>query len=158
MDKRLLLASPHMSGEGYELEYINDAFRKNWIAPLGENVNEFEKAMGTYMGKGYPVALSAGTAALHLAMILAGVKRGDAVFCQSLTFSASANPVVYCGAKPVFIDSERETWNMDPAALLPQGDIDLLFFRLRLGCICRGRLGLRRRCCGPCAGAAPGQG
>ena len=117
MDKRLLLASPHMSGEGYELEYINDAFRKNWIAPLGENVNEFEKAMGTYMGKGYPVALSAGTAALHLAMILAGVKRGDAVFCQSLTFSASANPVVYCGAKPVFIDSERETWNMDPAAL-----------------------------------------
>ena len=83
MDKRLLLASPHMSGEGYELEYINDAFRKNWIAPLGENVNEFEKAMGTYMGKGYPVALSAGTAALHLAMILAGVKRGDAVFCQS---------------------------------------------------------------------------
>ena len=117
MDKRLLLASPHMSDEGYELEYINDAFQKNWIAPLGENVNEFEKAMGAYMGKGYPVALSAGTAALHLAMLLAGVKSGDTVFCQSLTFSASANPVVYCGAKPVFIDSERETWNMDPAAL-----------------------------------------
>lgn len=72
MDKRLLLASPHMSDEGYELEYIQDAFRKNWIAPLGENVNEFEKAMSDYMGKGYPVALSAGTAALHLAMILAG--------------------------------------------------------------------------------------
>lgn len=117
MDKRLLLASPHMSDEGYELEYINDAFRKNWIAPLGENVNEFEKAMCAYMGKGYPVALSAGTAALHLAMILADVKPGDTVFCQSLTFSASANPVTYCGAKPVFIDSERETWNMDPAAL-----------------------------------------
>lgn len=117
MDKRLLLASPHMSDEGYELEYINDAFRKNWIAPLGENVNEFEKAMCAYMGKGYPVALSAGTAALHLAMILAGVKPGDTVFCQSLTFSASANPIAYCGAKPVFIDSERETWNMDPAAL-----------------------------------------
>ena len=117
MDKRLLLASPHMSDEGYELEYIHDAFRKNWIAPLGENVNEFEKAMGEFMGKGYPVALSAGTAALHLAMILAGVKAGDTVFCQSLTFSASANPVAYCGAKPVFIDSERETWNMDPAAL-----------------------------------------
>lgn len=117
MDKRLLLASPHMSDEGYELEYIHDAFRKNWIAPLGENVNEFEKAMGAYMGKGYPVALSAGTAALHLAMILAGVKPGDTVFCQSLTFSASANPVAYCGAKPVFIDSERETWNMDPVAL-----------------------------------------
>ena len=117
MDKRLLLASPHMSDEGYELEYIHDAFQKNWIAPLGENVNEFEKAMGEFMGKGYPVALSAGTAALHLAMILAGVKAGDTVFCQSLTFSASANPVVYCGAKPVFIDSERQTWNMDPAAL-----------------------------------------
>ena len=117
MDKRLLLASPHMSDEGYELEYIHDAFQKNWIAPLGENVNEFEKAMGEFMGKGYPVALSAGTAALHLAMILAGVKTGDTVFCQSLTFSASANPVAYCGAKPVFIDSERETGNMDPAAL-----------------------------------------
>ena len=100
MDKRLLLASPHMSDEGYELEYIHDAFQKNWIAPLGENVNEFEKAMGEFMGKGYPVALSAGTAALHLAMILAGVKTGDTVFCQSLTFSASANPVAYCGAKP----------------------------------------------------------
>ena len=117
MDKRLLLASPHMSDEGYELEYIHDAFRKNWIAPLGENVSEFEKTMGAYMGRGYPVALSAGTAALHLAMILADVKPGDTVFCQSLTFSASANPVAYCGAKPVFIDSERETWNMDPVAL-----------------------------------------
>ncbi len=80
MDKRLLLASPHMSDEGYELEYIHDAFQKNWIAPLGENVNEFEKAMGEFMGEGYPVALSAGTAALHLAMILAGVKAGDTVF------------------------------------------------------------------------------
>ena len=78
-----MLASPHMSDEGYELEYIHDAFQKNWIAPLGENVNEFEKSMGAYMGKGYPVALSAGTAALHLAMILAGVKPGDTVFCQS---------------------------------------------------------------------------
>lgn len=117
MEKRLLLSSPHMSDEGYELEYIQDAFRKNWIAPLGENVNEFESAMGAYLGEGYPVALSAGTAALHLALLLAGVKPGDLVFCQSLTFSASANPVVYCGATPVFIDSERETWNMDPAAL-----------------------------------------
>lgn len=97
MDSRILLASPHMSDEGYELEYIHDAFRKNWIAPLGENVNEFEKAMGTYVGAGFPVALSAGTAALHLAMILAGVKPGDLVFCQSLTFSASANPVAYLG-------------------------------------------------------------
>ncbi len=117
MGKRLLLSSPHMSDEGYELEYIHDAFRKNWVAPLGENVNEFEKSMGAFLGTGYPVALSAGTAALHLAMILSDVKPGDKVFCQSLTFSATANPIVYCGAKPVFIDSERETWNMDPEAL-----------------------------------------
>ena len=101
MDKRLLLASPHMSDEGYELEYIHDAFRKNWIAPLGENVVGFEKSMGEYIGKGFPVALSAGTAALHLAMLLAGIKPGDMVFCQSLTFSASANPIVYVGAKYV---------------------------------------------------------
>ena len=117
MAKRILLSSPHMSDEGYELEYIHDAFSKNWIAPLGENVNEFEKAMGGYIGAGHPVALSAGTAALHLSMILAGVKAGDKVFCQSLTFSASANPVTYVGAEPVFIDSDYETWNMDPAAL-----------------------------------------
>ena len=117
MTNRILLSSPHMSDEGYELEYIHDAFNKNWIAPLGENVNEFEKTMAAYMGEGYPVALSAGTAALHLSMILAGVKPGDKVFCQSLTFSASANPVTYVGAEPVFIDSDYETWNMDPVAL-----------------------------------------
>lgn len=117
MVKPILLSSPHMSEENYELEYIHDAFRKNWIAPLGENVNEFEKAVGDYINWGHPVALSAGTAALHLSMILAGVKPGDKVFCQSLTFSASANPVAYVGAEPVFIDSDRETWNMDPAAL-----------------------------------------
>ena len=117
MAKSILLSSPHMSDEGYELEYIHDAFNKNWIAPLGENVNEFEKAMGAYVGGGYPVALSAGTAALHLSVILAGVKAGDKVFCQDLTFSASCNPVAYLGAQPVFIDSERDTWNMDPVAL-----------------------------------------
>ena len=117
MNNRLFLSSPHMSDEGYELQYIQDAFQKNWIAPLGENVNEFEKAMQEYIGTGYTVALSAGTAALHLSMILAGVKPGDMVFCQDLTFSASANPVAYVGAEPVFIDSERDTWNMDPAAL-----------------------------------------
>ena len=117
MTNRILLSSPHMSDEGYELEYIHDAFNKNWIAPLGENVNEFEKTMDAYMGEGYPVALSAGTAALHLSMILSGVKPGDKVFCQSLTFSASANPVTYVGAEPVFIDSDYETWNMDPVAL-----------------------------------------
>ena len=117
MEGRILLSSPHMSDEGYELEFVHDAFKKNWIAPLGENVNEFEKAIGGYIGEGYPVALSAGTAALHLSMILAGVGRGDMVFCQSLTFSASCNPIAYLGAEPVFIDSDRETWNMDPAAL-----------------------------------------
>lgn len=117
MASRILLSSPYMSDEGYELEYIQDAFNKNWIAPLGENVNEFEKTMGRFMGAGHPVALSAGTAALHLGMILAGVRAGDKVFCQSLTFSASANPVTYVGAEPVFIDSDYETWNMDPKAL-----------------------------------------
>ena len=117
MGNRILLASPHMSEEGYELEYIHDAFNKNWIAPLGENVNEFEKAMEQYLRQNHPVALSSGTAALHLSMILAGVQPGDKVFCQDLTFSASANPVAYLGAEPVFIDSERDTWNMDPAAL-----------------------------------------
>ena len=106
MNNRIYLSSPHMSSEGYELEYIHDAFQKNWIAPLGENVTKFENAMADYMGGGYPVALASGTAALHLAMILAGVGPGDLVFCQSMTFSASANPIVYLGAKPVFIDSE----------------------------------------------------
>ena len=117
MVKRIYLSTPHMSEEGFELEYIHDAFTKNWVAPLGENVNEFEHTVGAYLGSGYPVALSSGTAALHLGMILAGVKAGDKVFCQSLTFSASANAVVYAGAEPVFIDSECESWNMDPDAL-----------------------------------------
>lgn len=115
--KRILLSSPHMSDEGFELEYIQDAFNKNWIAPLGENVNEFENAMKEFINADNIVALSAGTAALHLAMILCNVKRGDKVFCQSLTFSASANPISYVGAEPVFIDSERDSWNMSPLAL-----------------------------------------
>ena len=117
MTKQILLSSPHMSDEGYELEYIHDAFNKNWIAPLGENVNEFEKSISAYMNCDYTVALSAGTAALHLSMILAGVKPGDKVFCQSLTFASSVNPAIYLGAEPVFIDSDRQTWNMDPVAL-----------------------------------------
>ena len=114
---RIFLSSPHMSDEGYELQFVHDAFEKNWIAPLGENVKGFESELGQFLGAENTVALSAGTAALHLSMILAGVGRGDRVFCQDLTFSASANPIVYAGAEPVFIDSERETWNMDPAAL-----------------------------------------
>lgn len=116
MEKRIFLSSPHMSDEGYELTYIHDAFQKNWIAPLGENVNEFEKVIGSYIGKEYAVALASGTAALHLALLQLGVGGGDLVFCQDLTFSASANPIAYVGAKPVFIDCERDTWNMDPRA------------------------------------------
>ena len=116
-NKRIYLSSPHMSSEGYELAYIQDAFDKNWIAPLGENVTEFENAVKEYTGSTAAVALSAGTAALHLSMILSGIGKGDLVFCQSLTFSASVNPVAYLGARPVFIDSEKETWNMDPVAL-----------------------------------------
>lgn len=117
MMKQILLASPHMSDEGYELAYVHEAFDKNWIAPLGENVNQFEKAIGQYMGRDHTVALSSGTAALHLAMIQAGVGPGDLVFCQDMTFIASVNPVRYLGAELVLIDSERRSWNMDPAAL-----------------------------------------
>lgn len=117
MDGKILLSSPHMSKEGFELAYIQDAFQKNWIAPLGENVTEFENAVCSYTGGKYAVALSSGTAALHLALILAGVGKGDRVFCQDLTFAASANPICYLGAQPVFIDSELDTWNMDPEAL-----------------------------------------
>ena len=118
-----MLSSPHMSEEGYELGFVQDAFQKNWIAPLGENVTEFERAVCDYTGIDYAVALSSGTAALHLALIVAGVCKGDRVFCQDLTFAASANPICYLGAEPVFIDSEEETWNMDPEAL--QRAIDL---------------------------------
>lgn len=102
---------------GEELEYVHEAFDTNWVAPLGPNVNEFEKEVAAYVGGGYASALSSGTAAIHLALIIAGVKRDDIVFAQSLTFSATVNPAVYLGAKPVFIDSEKESWNMDPAAL-----------------------------------------
>lgn len=117
MNKRIMLATPHMSDEGYELEYIKDAFEKNWIAPLGENVTHFEHDIAEYTGAEQAVALSSGTAALHMSMLLAGVRPGDLVFCQSLTFSASVNPVTYVGGSPVFIDSEADTWNIDPAAL-----------------------------------------
>lgn len=114
-NEKILLASPHMCGE--EMKYIQLAFDTNWVAPLGANVTGLENDICTYTGAEYAVALSSGTAALHLALIDAGVRAGDKVFCQSLTFSASTNPIVYLGAEPVFIDSERETWNIDPAAL-----------------------------------------
>lgn len=113
--KRIYLSSPTMHGE--ELAYINEAFATNWVAPLGPNVNEFEKELSDYVGGGYAAALSAGTAAIHLALLLAGVGRDDIVFGTSMTFAATVNPIVYVGARPVFIDSEEETWNMDPEAL-----------------------------------------
>ena len=117
MEKRIFLASPHMSEEGYEKEYIKEAFDTNWIAPLGENVNKFEEELAHYVGAKYGAALSAGTAAIHMALKALDVKEGDIVFCSTLTFSATANPIIYQNATPVFIDCDRETWNMDPEAL-----------------------------------------
>ncbi|MFU1796332.1 aminotransferase class I/II-fold pyridoxal phosphate-dependent enzyme [Paenibacillus azoreducens] len=113
--ERIYLSSPHMSG--YEQQYINDAFEKNWIAPLGENVDQFEAEVMKYVGSQGALALSSGTAAIHLALLLLGVERDDIVFCSSLTFIASANPILYQGATPVLIDSEPESWNMSPIAL-----------------------------------------
>lgn len=113
--EKIWLSSPHMSGR--EREYVKDAFDTNWIAPLGPHVNGFEEALQEYTGAKAAAALSSGTAALHLALILLDVKPGDTVICQSMTFSASANPIVYQGAEPVFVDSEAGTWNMDPEAL-----------------------------------------
>lgn len=117
MKQHIFLSSPHMSEEGYEQEYIKEAFDTNWIAPLGKNVTEFENEMATKLGAGKAVALSAGTAAIHMALKAIGVSQGDVVFCQSLTFSATANPIVYEKATPVFIDSDAESWNMSPEAL-----------------------------------------
>ena len=117
MSKRIYLASPHMSKEGYEQKYVKEAFDTNWIAPLGENVNKFEEELANYVGAKYAAALSAGTAAIHMAFKALDVKKGDIVFCSDLTFSATANPIIYQNATPVFIDSEKETWNMDPKAL-----------------------------------------
>lgn len=115
MSKRIYLSSPTMHGE--EQRYIKEAFDTNWVAPLGTNVNEFEKELASYVGVGHAAALSAGTAALHLAMKLAGVTDGDVVFCSDLTFAATVNPVSYEKGVQVFLDSEEESWNMDPRAL-----------------------------------------
>ena len=121
MSKRIYLASPHMSKEGYEQKYVKEAFDTNWIAPLGENVNKFEEELANYLanyvGAKHAAALSAGTAAIHMAFKALDVKKGDIVFCSDLTFSATVNPIIYQNATPVFIDSEKETWNMDPKAL-----------------------------------------
>lgn len=114
-NKRIYLSSPTMHGK--EQEYIDEAFATNWVAPLGPNVNGFEKELAEYVGISHAAALVSGTSAIHLAIKLAGINQGDIVFCSSLTFSATCNPITYEGGIPVFIDSEKESWNMDPVAL-----------------------------------------
>ncbi len=116
MSTKIWLSSPHMGGT--EQGFVNEAFETNWIAPLGPNVNGFENDLSLFLGNDTHVAaLSSGTAGLHLGLVLLGVKAGDEVICQSMTFSASANPIAYVGAKPVFVDSEEDTWNMSPEML-----------------------------------------
>lgn len=115
LDTTILLSTPHLGEQ--EMSFIEDAFRSNWIAPLGPNVDAFEREVAVHLGAGHGAAVSSGTAALHLALVLVGVKPGDTVFCSSLTFVASANPILYIGATPVFIDSDPTTWNMSPQAL-----------------------------------------
>ena len=113
--KRIYLSSPTMHGE--EQEFVKEAFDTNWVAPLGPNVNNFEKELAEYVEIPHAAALSSGTAAIHLALRILGIGKGDVVFVPSLTFSATCNPIVYENATPVFIDSEKDTWNMDPIAL-----------------------------------------
>ena len=117
MEKRIFLSSPNMSKEGYEQKYVKEAFDTNWVAPLGENVNKFEEELANYVGAKHAAALSSGTSAIHMAFKALDIKEGDIVFCQDLTFSATVNPAMYEKATPVFIDSEKESWNMDPRAL-----------------------------------------
>ncbi len=112
---KVWLSSPHLGEE--EAAFVDEAFKTNWIAPLGPNVDAFEREVAGHIGVGHAAALTSGTAAIHLGLILLGVKAGDTVFCSSLTFAGSSNPILYCGAKPVFIDSEPSTWNMSPLAL-----------------------------------------
>lgn len=114
-EKRIYLSSPTMHGE--ELEYMRKAYETNWMSTVGENINEVERIACEYVGCKYAVGLSCGTSALHMAMKLSKVKRGDTVFCSDMTFAATVNPVVYENGVPVFVDGERETWNMDPVAL-----------------------------------------
>ena len=115
-NSKIWLSSPHMGGN--EQKFVQEAFDSNWVAPLGPNVNGLESDLEDYLGNQAHVgALSSGTAAIHLGLVLLGVKSGDEVICQSMTFSASANPIVYQGATPVFVDSELDTWNLCPIAL-----------------------------------------
>jgi pyridoxal phosphate-dependent aminotransferase EpsN len=115
MKEKIWLSPPHMSGR--EMKYIQEAFDSNWIAPVGPNIDAFENELCAYTGSAHAVALSSGTAALHLALIILGVRKDDIVICQSLSFAASANPIAYLGATPVFVDSEPVTWNICPDAL-----------------------------------------
>lgn len=116
-NERILLSSPHMSDEGYEQSFVKEAFDTNWIAPLGANVTGFENELADLVKTGHAAALVSGTSAIQMALMAANVDKGDVVICQSLTFSATANPIIYQGAIPVFVDSNLETWNMDPKAL-----------------------------------------
>lgn len=115
MEEQIKLSLPHLAGN--ENKYVKDAIDSTWITPLGPYVNRFEELLDKYLGENNVVALSAGTAAIHIALALLGIGKGDEVICQSMTFSASANPIVYLGGSPVFVDSEPMTWNMDPALL-----------------------------------------
>lgn len=115
LSQRVWLSSPHLGDE--ETAFVEEAFRTNWIAPLGPHVDGFERELAAYAGIGHAAALSSGTAAIHLGLLLLGVQPGDTVFCSSLTFVGSCNPILYCGARPVFIDSEPGSWNMSPQAL-----------------------------------------
>lgn len=112
---RVYLSSPHMGKE--EIKFVNEAFESNWISPVGPHINAFEEALADYTGVKYCAALSSGTAAIHLALRILGIGAGDEVICSSFTFSGSCNPIAYQGANPVFVDSENETWNMDPVLL-----------------------------------------
>jgi dTDP-4-amino-4,6-dideoxygalactose transaminase len=115
MNSKIWLSSPHMGGS--EMKYVQEAYDSNWVAPLGPNVNEFENELSDKIGVQGVAALSSGTAAIHLSLVILGVKRGDEVICSSFTFSASANPILYQGATPIFVDSEPDSWNMDPELL-----------------------------------------
>lgn len=115
LDEQILLSTPHLGS--WERQYVDEAFRTNWIAPLGPNVDAFERELAAQVGSSHAAALSSGTAAIHLALRLLDVGPGDLVFCSTLTFAASANPIVYQGAQPVFIDSEPDSWNMSPTSL-----------------------------------------
>ena len=114
-ERKVWLSSPTMHGD--ELKYVTEAYETNWMSTVGDNINEVERQIANYVGVKYAVGLSAGTAALHLCMKLAGVRPGQKVFCSDMTFSATVNPVTYEGGVPIFIDTEYDTWNMDPVAL-----------------------------------------